>query len=218
VGKAGFITARYIVIVAVAGLFMRRKTGVNVWFAVVIAVLGLYVLCMTDGFSVATGDLLILISSFMFAMHILVIDYFSPLVNGVKMSCIQFVVCGLLSSIVMLVTETPDLSYIIQAWGPLLYTGVMSSGVAFTLQIIGQKGMNPTVASLVLCLESCFSVLGGWLILGQHLTTREYVGCLIMFMAILIAQLPGRERVSVPNPNVDSIRSDMSDAEDEIAG
>ena len=129
----------------------------------------------------------------LFSLHILVIDHFSPLVDGVKMSCIQFLVCGILSGIPALLFESPDLSGILAAKIPLLYAGVLSCGVAYTLQIVGQKNMNPTVASLILSLESCISVIAGWLILGQSLSGREILGCVLMFGAIILAQLPQKK-------------------------
>ena len=190
VGKAGFITACYIVIVPILGLFMKKKCSPFIWIAVVMAVAGLYLLCITDGFSIGKGDILVLICAFLFSLHILVIDYFSPKVDGVKMSCIQFFVCGILTTIPALIFEHPQLSDFNGAGGAILYAGVMSCGVAYTLQIIGQKNMNPTIASLILSLESCISVLAGWIILGQSLSTREIIGCVVMFCAIVLAQLP----------------------------
>ena len=194
VGKAGFITACYIVIVPVLGLFLKQKCGPFVWAAVVMAVIGLYLLCIKDGFSIGTGDILVMICALLFSIHILVIDHFSPMVDGVKMSCIQFLVCGILSGIPALLLESPSLSSILAAWQPILYAGVLSCGVAYTLQIIGQKNMNPTVASLILSLESCISVLAGWIILKQQLSLREFVGCAVMFAAIILAQLPQKAK------------------------
>ena len=193
VGKAGFITACYIVIVPVIGLFLGKKCTKFIWAAVALALIGLYLLCITDGFSIGKGDLLVLICAFLFSLHILVIDYFSPKVDGVKLSCIQFLTCGVLSGIPALLLEHPELSSILAAWQPILYAGVMSCGVAYTLQIIGQKNMNPTVASLILSLESCISVLAGWIILRQQLSTKEILGCVIMFAAIILAQLPQKQ-------------------------
>ena len=138
----------------------------------------------------SAGDFLIMICSFIFSIHIMIIDYFSPAVDGVKMSCIQFFVCGLLCAVPMLLFETPDITQLLAAWKPVLYAGIMSSGVAYTLQIVGQKGMNPTVASLILSLEAVVSVLAGFVILDQQLTMRETMGCAFMFCAIVLAQLP----------------------------
>ena len=194
VGRAGFITACYIVIVPVIGLFLGKKCSKFIWAAVVMSLVGLYLLCITDGFSVGKGDLLVLVCAFLFSVHILVIDYFSPKVDGVKLSCIQFLTCGILSGIPALLFEHPELSSILAAWQPILYAGVMSCGVAYTLQIIGQKNMNPTVASLILSLESCISVLAGWILLGQQLSAKEILGCVIMFAAIILAQLPQKQK------------------------
>ena len=193
VGKAGFITALYIVLVPLIGIFLKKTAGIRIWFSVLLAVGGLYLLCITEEFSIGTGDFLVLLCAFVFAVHILVIDYFSPKVDGVRMSCIQFFVCGILSGAAMLITEQPDLTAICQAWMPILYAGVMSCGVAYTLQIVGQKGMDPTVASLILSLESVVSVLAGWLLLGQKLSQRELFGCVLMFGAIILAQLPDKK-------------------------
>ena len=190
VGKAGFITACYIVIVPILGLFLKKKCSPYIWGAVVMALIGLYLLCITDGFSIGKGDILVMICAVLFSLHILVIDYFSPKVDGVKMSCIQFLVCGILSGIPALIFENPQISSILAAWQPILYAGVMSCGVAYTLQIVGQKNMNPTGASLILSLESCISVLAGWIILGQSMSRKEILGCVIMFAAIILAQLP----------------------------
>ena len=193
VGKAGFITACYIVIVPIIGLFLGKKCSKFIWAAVVMALIGLYLLCITDGFSIGKGDLLVLVCAFLFSVHILVIDHFSPKVDGVKLSCLQFLTCGILSGIPALLFERPSFSAICQAWMPILYAGIMSCGVAYTLQIIGQNNMNPTVASLILSLESCISVLAGWVLLGQQLSTKEILGCVIMFAAIILAQLPQKQ-------------------------
>ena len=193
VGKAGFITACYIVIVPIIGLFLGKKCSKFIWAAVAMALIGLYLLCITDGFSIGKGDLLVLVCAFLFSIHILVIDHFSPKADGVKLSCIQFLTCGILSGIPALLFEHPEFSAICRAWMPILYAGIMSCGVAYTLQIIGQKNMNPTVASLILSLESCISVLAGWVLLGQQLSAKEILGCVIMFAAIILAQLPQKQ-------------------------
>ena len=193
VGKAGFITACYIVIVPILGLFLKKKCSPLIWVSVLLALVGLYFLCMSGSISLGLGDLLVLIGAFLFSIHILVIDHYSPLADGVQLSCIQFFVCGVLSLICMFLFETPDLSMILMAWLPILYAGVLSCGVAYTLQVVGQKNMNPTVASLILSMESCISVLAGWLILGQALSSRELLGCVLMFAAIILAQIPVRK-------------------------
>lgn len=196
VGKAGFLTALYIVLVPIAGLFFKKKCPVTVWFGVVCSFIGLYLLCINGGsFSLAMGDLLLLGCAVVFTGHILVIDYFAPKVNGVWMSCIQFLVAGIISAIPMVLTETPTWETIFAAKLPILYAGVMSCGVAYTLQILGQKNYNPTIAVLILSLESCFSVLGGFLILHETLAARELLGCALMFAAIILAQLPGGTKV-----------------------
>ncbi len=196
VGKAGFITALYIVIVPILGLFFRKKCSPAVWLGVVLAVFGLYFLCMTEGFSVQLGDFLVFLCALAFSVHIMVIDHFTQLVDGVKMSCIQFLVCGVISGICMFLFENPNISSILAAWQPILYAGVLSCGVAYTLQIVGQKGMNPTVASLILSLESVISVLAGLVLLGQKLSGREVAGCVFMFAAIILAQLPASKRAA----------------------
>lgn len=193
VGKAGFITACYIVIVPVIGLFMKKKCSPMIWLSVLLAVVGLYLLCINEQFSIGYGDILVFVCAILFSVHILIVDYFSPKVDGVKMSCIQFLVCGLLSGIAMLCAEQPQLSAVLLAWKPIAYAGIMSCGVGYTLQIVGQKGMDPTIASLILSLESCISVLAGWLLLGQTLSMREGLGCVVMFAAIILAQLPAKE-------------------------
>lgn len=193
-GKAGFITALYIIIVPVLGIFLHRKTGIKTWIGVVAAMCGLYLLCIQENFRLGKGDGLVLVCAFTFSFHILVIDYFSPKVDGVKMSCIQFFVCGVLSAVCMFLFEKPQLSQILSAWMPILYAGVMSCGVAYTLQIVGQEGMNPTVASLILSMESVVSVLAGWILLHEALSARELTGCLFMFAAIILAQLPQRQK------------------------
>lgn len=198
VGKAGFITAMYIVIVPLMGVFVGRKVRPVIGLCVVIAVAGLYFLCMKGGFALGGGDLLVLLCAAAFSVHILVIDYFSPKVDGVRMSAIQFLVAGLMCSVPMFLQEHPQPAVILSAWAPILYAGVLSCGVAYTLQILGQKGADPVVASLLLSLESVFSVLAGWMILGQALSIRELFGCVLMFGAIILAQLPERKPVEKP--------------------
>ena len=195
-GKAGFITALYILIVPLLGLFLGKRAGVKVWIGVGLAVAGMYFLCITDGFSISKGDFLVLLCAIVFSVHILVIDYFAPKVDGVCLSCIQFFVCGILCAVPMLVQEQPQIGEILAAWMPLAYAGVLSCGVAYTLQVIAQKNTDPTVASLILSLESVFSVLAGWVILGEHLSGRELFGCALVFAAVLLAQLPGKKCTS----------------------
>lgn len=198
-GKAGFITALYILIVPVLGIFVGKKAGGKVWIGVAIAVAGMYLLCVKEGFTVAYGDFLVFLCAIAFSLHILVIDYFSPKVDGVKLSCIQFLVCGILSGIVVVFFENPDPQKILQAWLPILYAGVLSCGVAYTLQIVAQKGTDPTVASLILSLESVFAALAGWIILGERLSAKEFFGCVLVFAAIILVQLPEGKTVKRVN-------------------
>ncbi len=191
VGKSGFFTALYIVMIPVIGIFVGKRPGIKLWFCVALAVVGMYLLCMKDGsFTIERADIMLLLCALAFSFHILVVDYFSPKVDGVKMSCIQFFVCGVLSAVGMLFTETPDISNIQAAWLPLLYAGLLSCGVGYTLQIVGQKGINPVIASLIMSLESVISALAGWVILGQVLSPKEILGCVLMFVAIIITQIP----------------------------
>ena len=191
VGKSGFFTALYIVMIPVIDIFIGKRPGIKLWFCVALAVVGMYLLCMKDGsFTIERADIMLLLCALAFSFHILVVDYFSPKVDGVKMSCIQFFVCGVLSAVGMLFTETPDISNIQAAWLPLLYAGLLSCGVGYTLQIVGQKGINPVIASLIMSLESVISALAGWVILGQVLSPKEILGCVLMFVAIIITQIP----------------------------
>ena len=191
VGKSGFITALYIVLVPVFGLVIGHRQSGRMWIAIAIAVVGMYFLCMTAGkFALQTGDIILLLCAASFAVQILLIDYFSALVNPVKLAWCQFLVCGILSSIPMFVLEHPTLSVIMGGWTSILYAGALSTGVAYTIQVVAQRGMNPAIASLIMSLESVISVIAGWLLLNQHLSCRELMGCLLMFAAIIIVQLP----------------------------
>ena len=188
--KAGFITALYIVLVPILGIFMRKRPSFLIWVSVAVAAVGMYLLCITEGFRIGRGDVFMLMCALAFSFHIIAIDYFSPRVDGVRLSMIQFFVCAVWCAFPMFFSEKPAVSDILRAWLPILYAGVLSCGVAYTLQIIGQRNMNPTVASLILSLESVFSCLAGWLILGQALSARELSGCALVFLAILLAQIP----------------------------
>ena len=194
VGKAGFITTFYIIIVPLIGLFFKKYCGILTWIGVVVALAGLYFLCITQKLTIQRGDALILCCSVLYAGQILAIDHYNPFVDGVKMSCIQFLTGGILGAVFMLLFENPSLAMILSAAGSILYTGIMSTGVGYTLQIVGQKGLNPTVAALILSLESVFSALSGYAFLHQVLTTRELIGCVLMFIAIVLAQLPDIRR------------------------
>lgn len=196
-GKAGFITALYILIVPLLGLFLGRRVGGKTWLGVALAVIGMYLLCIKEGFSISYGDFMVLLCAFVFSLHILTVDYFSPKVDGVRLSCIQFFVCGCLCAVPMVIFEHPEIYQILQAWLPLIYAGVLSSGVAYTLQIITQKHLNPTVASLLMSLESVFAALTGWLILNERLSPKELLGCVLVFAAIILAQLPESKKREV---------------------
>ena len=195
-GKAGFITAGYILIVPILGLFVGKRISARIAAAVVAALVGLYLLCIPvgEGMSINRGDMLCMICALVFSLHIITIDHFAPKAEGVKMACIQFLVCSALSAVLMLLFEEPDPKSIAEGIIPLIYAGVFSSGVAYTLQIVGQPGVNPTIASLILSLESCIAVIAGWLILGEGMNTREVTGCIIMFAAIIITQLPQKAK------------------------
>lgn len=191
VGKAGFITTLYVVLVPILGLFFKKRVSLLIWICVVLSVTGLYLLSMPPGeISLAMGDSLVFISAVLFSVHIMVIDYFSPKGDGVVISCIQFFVCGIISGILMFFTEQPSMGNIMDAKWSLLYAGVLSSGIAFTLQVIAQKKLNPTVASLIMCLESVIAVIAGWIVLKEALSEREMIGCVLMFAATVLAQLP----------------------------
>jgi len=192
VGKAGFITALYIIIVPILGIILKKKVSVQVWISAGIAVVGLYMLCMNETLSISKGDIYVLICAFLFSVHILIIDYFSKRAEGVKISCIQFFTSSAICAVGMFLIEKPAFANIFAAYIPILYAGIMSCGIAYTLQILAQKEMDPTVASLILSLESVVSLLSGWLILGQALSVKELFGCALMFGAIILAQLPKR--------------------------
>ena len=208
-GKAGFITAMYILIVPVLGLFMKKKVSLKIWFCIAIAVVGLFLLCTDEGtgLSFRSGDYFVLFCAFVFALHIIVVDYFVVRVDGVKLSLIQFLVAGSLSLILMFVFEDPRIDMIMADIGPILYAGIGSSGIAYTLQILGQKYTPPTLASLVMSFESVFAMVSEVVVFmisptfggGEFSlpTARNLVGCGIMFVAILLAQMPEKKKVSV---------------------
>ncbi|MBQ7741035.1 MAG: DMT family transporter [Eubacterium sp.] len=211
VGKAGFLTACYIVLVPILGIFLKKKCGINVWLAVAITVGGLYLLCINGKLTIQKSDLLVMACALIFACHILTIDHFLEKgVHPVRMACLQFFAASVISFFPMFFYElhmNPEalLKMLSLAFGnkqaliSLLYAGVMSSGVAYTLQIVGQKGVNPTVASLIMSLESVFSVLAGWVILHQTLTFREIIGCALIFAAVVLAQIPVKQKI-IKNP------------------
>lgn len=193
VGKAGFITTLYIIIVPIMGIFLKKRVSGRIWIGAVIAAFGMYLLCMSERFALSRGDAYVFICAVLFSVHILVIDYFSPKADGVTLSCIQFLTAGVICSILAIIIEKPEIGNFIDGIIPLAYAGILSSGAGYTLQIIGQKDMDPTVASLILSLESVVSVLAGWVILGQALSGRELLGCALVFAAVILVQLPNKK-------------------------
>ena len=192
--KAGFLTAMYVVLVPVFGLFLGRKGSAQLWASMVIAVVGLYLLCMKNGFGgVETSDWILFSCAVLFSFQIMSIDHFSPLVDGVRLSLLQFIVVAVESTAAALLFETPTLAEFSANLLPIAYCGVLSSGAGYTLQILGQKNLNPAIASLIMCLESVFSALGGWLLLNQSLSLRESAGCALIFAAVVLSQLPLEE-------------------------
>ncbi len=194
VGKAGFITTLYIILVPLAGIFMKKTPSSRIWTGAALAAFGFYLLCIKEGFSLSRGDALVFIGSVLFTVHLLVIDHFSPKADGVELSCIQFLTAGVISSVLAFVFEKPELSALAEGIIPLAYAGILSSGVAYTLQVIGQRDTDPAVASLLLSMESVFSVLAGWMLLGQALSARELMGCALVFGAVILVQLPTGKR------------------------
>lgn len=193
--RSGFITALYVVIVPVMALFFGKKSGVFIWLSVAVAVFGFWLLCLSDGINaIYLGDILVLISAFFFSVQILAVDKFVGEIGGIKLSVMQFIVVGVISAVCALMFEKPELGGIVSAVPQILYLGIVSSGVGYTLQIVGQEHADPAVASLSLSLESVFAALGGWLISGNTLSLREFVGCAVVFSAIIIAQIPEMKR------------------------
>ena len=183
-------TALYVVLVPVFGLFLKRKVSLPVWVAVALSVVSLYLLCIKGSFRLAAGDLLVLVCAVCFAVHILVIDHFGSGCDGVKLSCVQFLFAGLWSAVCIPFFEHVDAAALLSCALPLLYVGVFSCGVGYTLQILAQKDSNPTVVTILLSLESVFAVIAGAIILHQSMTPREYLGCVLMFLAVVLAQIP----------------------------
>ena len=192
-GKAGFITSLYIVLVPVFGLFLKRHPHPMLWVSVLIALVGLYFLSIRGDFSMSQGDLLVLASAVAFTFQILLVDHYSPKVDIIRLNCIQFSVMAILSFVPMMVLEQPKIGAISDAWLPIVYAGLFSGCGAYTLQMLGQRRVEPTTASLLLSPENVFSALAGWVILGQKLTARELLGCALVFIAIISSQLPWRK-------------------------
>lgn len=194
-GKTGFITALYIILVPIFSVVLKHRPGLKCWIGVILGAIGLYFLCITESFTIAFGDFIVLIGAGFWATHILVIDHFVPRISDpVRLSMYQFVVCGILSFIGAIIFEDISIDAIIESAVPIIYAGVLSGGVGFTFQILGQKHTNPTVASLILSMEAVFGAIFGYLILNEIMTTREIIGCVLMFCAIVISQLPDKKR------------------------
>lgn len=197
VGKAGFITTLYIILTPIFGLFFGKRCHFTIWIGAAAAVVGLYFLCITDGFSLSWGDLLVLICAVLFTVHIMLVDFFAPKTNGILLSCLQFFVSSVTAGILTFIFESPSWQQIYDGLIPILYTGIMSSGVAYTLQILGQRSFNPTIAAMIMSLESVISALAsyfaysmGFLSNDQSLSAMQIIGCVIMFSAVIFVQLP----------------------------
>ena len=192
-GKAGFITSLYIVFVPILGLFIKRKPHPMLWACVALAAVGLYFLSIRGDFTMSVGDLLVLACAFVFSLQILLVDHYAPHVDIMRLNCIQFAVMAVLSAVPMALLEKPTISAISSAWVTIVYAGLFSGCLAYSLQMFGQRRLEPTTASLLLSLESVFSVLAGWLILGQTLSGRELFGCGLVFAAVVTSQLPWKK-------------------------
>ena len=195
-GKAGFLTAMYIVLVPMLGVFVHRKPGLNAVLSVVLALVGLYLLSFMGVSAINIGDLFLIGCALAFAVQILLIDRFSGNLDGLRLNCVQALVVALLSLPWMLLTEKLDTGSILACWLPLCFAGILSMGVAYSLQIVGQKNLEPTTASLIMSLESVFAALGGWLILHNTMTTRELLGCGLVFAGVILSQLPVKKKTA----------------------
>jgi len=199
-GKGGFITGIYMVIVPVLGLFLKQKTGKNTWIGIAMAIVGLYLLTINEGLSIGKGDLLVLMSSFMWATHILIIDNFTKKIDALKLSCIQFATCSILSLVIAFLFETITMAGLQGALVAILYGGLLSVGVAYTLQVVAQKDAKPSHAAILLSMESVFGAIGGALFLGEKLNGRGLIGCVLIFIAIIISQIkPSESKVKSSN-------------------
>ena len=194
-GKAGFITTLYVVIVPVMSIFLKKKVPGRIWICVAIAVTGFYFLCIKENFTIEKGDFLVLMCSFCFSAHIMAVDHFNGKgADSLIISCVQFLTVGAISTVLMFVFEEPEWASVLQAKWSILYLGIISSGLAYTLQIIGQKRTNPTVGTLSMSMESVFAAVAGWLILNEHMSGKELLGCALVFSAVVLAQLPSKKR------------------------
>lgn len=194
-GKSGFITALYIIIVPIIGLFWKKKLGLHTWFSIPLAVCGLYLLCVHGNFKITIGDAITLISALFCAIHIISVGYYSPKVDAVRLCCIQFMICGILSLISCTIVGFPTATAIFNCWFPLSYAVIFSSVIAYIFQAIGQRNTTPAIASLLMSMEAVFACLSGWILLNESLSLREIIGCFLMFGAIVLAQLPNNVAV-----------------------
>jgi drug/metabolite transporter (DMT)-like permease len=188
-GKAGFITGLYIVLVPILGLFIRQKTSVETWLGVLVAVTGLYFLSVTDNFSIELGDLLVLISAFIWAAQILLIGFFSTRTDAIQLAVLSFFICAVFSFIAALFSETIIVENILKAIVPILYAGICSVGIAYTLQIVAQREAHPANAAIIMSLESVFALIGGWLMLGETISLRGLIGCSLMLTGMILSQI-----------------------------
>jgi len=194
--KSGFVTALYIVIVPLLGLFLGRRVGIAVWFGVALSLVGMCLLCVQTDLSINLGDVFTLGSAFVFSLHILLIDRFASRLNTFRLSTIQFATCAVVAGIITFIVEDPDPRSIMACIGSIIYVAVFSGAIGYTLQMLGQKYTDPTLASLIMCLESVFAAFGGWIILGQTLSARELTGCALMLAASIVAQLPEKKKTA----------------------
>lgn len=194
VGKAGFITALYIVFVPLfAFLFFKRKITKLQILSVVVAIVAMYFISITEEFTISKGDFLVFLCAIFFTLQILGIDYYADGVDGIRLSMIMFATCTVLNGILMFIFESPNFALLLKGWAPILYLGIMSSGIAYTLQIIGQQYCTPLLACMLMSLESVFALISGWIVLGQVMSSREIFGCVLLMGAIVMAQLPDRK-------------------------
>lgn len=192
-GKAGFITAMYIILVPVLGIFLGKRPSPACWISVGLAVVGLYLLSCMGATGINTGDVCMLGGALGFAVQITLIDRMAARLDGLRLNCIQALVCGLISALFMFLTEEPDIQNILVCWLPIGYAGILSMGVAYSLQIVGQKHLEPTPASLIMSLESVYAVLFGWLLLNETMTVWELTGCTLVFAAVILSQIPTKK-------------------------
>lgn len=188
--KSGFITALYIVIVPILGVFLKQKPAPTIWLGVLLSIVGLYFLCMTDSLSLNAGDAITLCSAFAYAVHIILIDKLGAPLNSTRLSAIQFATAAVISGAIAFTFETPTLGGVLACWKDVAFVAFFSGALGYTFQIIGQKHTEPTLASLIMCLEAVFAAIGGWILLGQTLSVRELLGCGLMLGASVIALLP----------------------------